>query len=167
MTRAGRHLAAVVVGASLLLAGCGGAPADVGAKEVKQLDASAEPGELLGLKVATEDIGGAKHVKDPFVESVGLYSLRQGDQLQGTLQVSTFTKGADSETARFRKAVVQQVGSTVPQQYKMGGHTVYLTAGKRQSIAVWFQGRTFYVLSMREEFEQPRALLRAALEIKP
>jgi hypothetical protein len=167
MTKVGRRVAALVVGGSLLLAGCGNDAPDVGAKEVEAFDASIVPSELLGLAVGTEDIGGAEHVKDPFVEGVGLYSLREGELLQGTLQVSRFTEDANSETARFRNAVVQQIGSTVPQQYRMGGRSVYLTAGKRQSIAVWFRGRYFFVLSMREEFEQPRALLREALEINP
>jgi hypothetical protein len=163
-----RRLAALGVGAALLLgSACGGDGPKAAASEVTALDASILPAELLGLRVAVEEIGGAKNVKDPFVESVGLYSLREGELLQGTLQVSRFSADADSETSRFRQAVVQQIGSTVPKRYRMGGQTVYLTAGKRQSIAVWFRGRYFFVLSMREEFGRPRALLRSALEIAP
>jgi len=165
----GRRLAALVVGSALFVApACGGAePKEVGAKKVEVLDPSVVPAELQGLKVSPEEIGGATEVKSPFVEKVGLFSLRQGELLQGTLQVSTFAANADSEKSRFRLSVVQQIGSTVPKPYRMGDRTVYLTAGKRQSIAVWFEGRHFFVLSTRDDFGQPRALLRSALEIKP
>ncbi|HUP87543.1 MAG TPA: hypothetical protein VM143_17960 [Acidimicrobiales bacterium] len=155
------------MGLFVLVSACGAEPAKLGATKVKPFDASIVPGELLGLTVTAEEIGGAKEVKDPFVEGVGLYSLRSGELLQGTLQVSRFSKDADSEKSRFRRAVVQQIGSTIPKAYRMGRRTVYLTAGKRQSIAVWFEGRYFFVLSTRDEFDQPRALLREALEIKP
>jgi hypothetical protein len=49
----------------------------------------------------------------------------------------------------------------------MGDHQVYLTTGRRQSVAVWWKGRHLFILSSREEFETPRSLLRAALEIEP
>ena len=163
-----RRGAALVLGGALALApACGGEPEKVGATKVEVFDASIVPAQLGGLTVSVEEVGGATQVKDPFVEAVGLYSLREAELLQGTLQVSRFAENADSEQARFRSSVVQQVGSTVPKAYRMGDRTVYLTAGKRQSIAVWFEGRYFFVLSMREEFERPRALLREALEIEP
>jgi hypothetical protein len=166
--RRSRSIAAVLVGTTLLLgSACGDEPEQFGASKVTPFDASIVPSELLGLRVAPEEIGGAKDVKDPFVDGVGLYSLREGELLQGTLQVSRFAEDADYKTSRFRQSVVQQIGSTVPKLYRMGGRPVYLTAGKRQSIAVWFEGRYFFVLSMREEFTRPRALLREALEIKP
>lgn len=137
------------------------------ATKVKVFDASLVPAELLGLKVTPEEVGGATEVKNPFVEGVGLYSLREGELLQGTLQVSRFTEKADSEKARFRSSVVQQIGTTIPKAYVMGDDVVYLTSGKRQSIAVWFKGRYFFVLSTRDDFGRPRALLREALGIEP
>ncbi len=168
MKTASRRCAALIMGGALLVApACGAEPKEVGAKKVEKLDPSIVPTELQGLKVSPEEIGGATEVKSPFVEKVGLFSLRQGELLQGTLQVSKFAANADSEKSRFRLSVVQQIGSTVPKPYRMGDRTVYLTAGKRQSIAVWFEGPHFFVLSTRDDFGQPRALLRSALEIKP
>jgi hypothetical protein len=162
------RLAALVVGGALVLApACGAEPKKVGATKVVPFDASIVPAQLAGLAVAPEAIGGATEVKNPFVEGVGLYSLRAGELLQGTLQVSRFTADANSEKARFRASVVQQIGSTVPKPYRMGERTVFLSTGKRQSIAVWFEGRYFFVLSTRDDFDRPRALLREALEIKP
>lgn len=164
----GRRVAALLVGVALVAAaGCGAEPPKVGATNVKAFDGSIVPGELLGLTVVPEEIGGAKDVKNPFVEGVGLYSLREGELLQGTLQVSRFTKDANSEEGRFRRSVVQQIGTTIPKAYRMADDVVYLTSGKRQTIAVWFQGRYFFVLSTRDDFERPRALLREALEIEP
>ncbi len=158
----------MLLGSTLVLSSaCGAEPKKVGATKVEPFDASIVPPQLAGLAVASETVGGATEVKNPFVEGIGLYSLRAGELLQGTLQVSRFTEDADSEKPRFRSSVVQQIGSTVPKAYRMGDRTVFLTAGKRQSIAVWFEGRYFFVLSTRDDFDRPRALLREALEIKP
>ena len=160
-----RVASALLLAATLVGAACGNEPQQVAATEVDVFDASLVPTSLAGLAVAAEDVGGAPDVKNPFVDGVGLYSLREGELLQGTLQLSRFTESADSETARFRQSVVRQIGSTTPKAYRMGDRTVYLTAGKRQTIAVWFEGRYFFVLSTREEFPRPRALIREALEI--
>ena len=62
--------------------------------------------------------------------------------------------------------MVQQIGSTVPRIFRMGDRTVYVTTGRRQSIAVWFEERHLFILATREEYDQPRTLLREALEIK-
>lgn len=167
-TARSRRLAVLAVGAAVILGGaCGAEPKRVGAAEVEVFDASVVPAQLAGLTVAKEEVGGATQVKNPFVEAIGLYSLRDGELLQGTLQMSRFTADADSEKPRFRASVVQQIGSTVPKRYRMGDRTVFLTSGKRQSIAVWFDGRYFFVLSTRDDFDRPRALLREALEIRP
>lgn len=164
----GRRLAALAVGATLLLgSACGDEATQLGASSVERFDDSIVPDELLGLRVASEEVGGAQDIKDPYVEGVGLYSLRDGELLQGTLQVSRFSEDADAEKARFRQSVVQQIGSSVPRRYRMSDRTVYLTSGKRQTIAVWFNGRYFFVLSTRDEFDRPRALLREAVEVQP
>lgn len=163
-----RRLAAFTLGATLLVTGaCGDEAAPLGASKVERFDDTIVPDELFGLRVATEEVGGAQDIKDPYVEGVGLYSLREGELLQGTLQVSRFSADADAEKPRFRQSVVQQIGSSVPRRYRMADNTVYLTSGKRQTIAVWFRGRYFFVLSMRDEFQQPRSLLREALEVQP
>ena len=165
-----RGLRMLAVALTVLVAApaCGDASADdFAAAEVEEFDASLVPNKLLDLRVQTEDVGGATEVKSPFVDGIGLYSLRDGELLQATLQVGRFTKSADADSARFRNSVVSQVGSTVPRAFRMADDTVYLTTGKRQSIGIWFRDRYFFVLSTRDEYETPRALLREALEIKP
>lgn len=138
------------------------------AKKIEALGAEVMPAEMYGLRVTTEDTAVVKNTEDPFVEAVGLYGLRDGELLQATLQVSRFTPKADLKSGRFRNQIVQQIGSSEPKPFRMGENTVYLTTGLRQSIAVWFRGRTMMVLSSRQDYDEPRALLRAALEqVKP
>jgi hypothetical protein len=62
--------------------------------------------------------------------------------------------------------VVNQIGATAPRPVRLGHDTVYLTTGTRQSVAVWFKGRYLFVLATRADYEQPRTLLRRALEIQ-
>ena len=156
-----------MVFAALASAACGGGgEPKAAASEIKAIGAEAVPGELRGLAVTAEEVSNLAEVKRPFVEAVGLYSLREAEQLQATLQISRFTKEADTSNPDFRTAVVQQIGSSVPRIFRMGERTVYVTTGRRQSIAVWFENRHLFILATREEFDQPRALLREALEIK-
>ncbi|MGH9040257.1 MAG: hypothetical protein ACRDZ3_08500, partial [Acidimicrobiia bacterium] len=63
--------------------------------------------------------------------------------------------------------VVNQIGSARPRTFRLGKRTVYLTTGTKQSIAVWFKGPHMFVLASRSDYDQPRSLLRAVLEIKP
>lgn len=160
-------MALAVIAACVLTGACGTDEPKAAADEIKPLDPGLVPAELEGLVVSPEEVSNLANVKRPFVDALGLYSLRAGEQLQATLQVSRFTPDADAGRGRFREAVVQQIGSTVPKPFRMGEDTVFLTTGRRQSIGVWFRGRHMFVLAMREEYERPRALLRRALEIQP
>lgn len=159
---------ALLAALALATAGCGDDSADAAAaRDVQDLKLEGLGEQVLDLAVRPEDSAVARNARRPFVDGVGLYSLRRGEMLQATLQVSRFTKAADADGGRFRSAVVGQIGSTVPQAFRMGDETVYLTTGRRQSIAVWFKGRHFFVLSTREEYEQPRTLLRELIGIEP
>jgi hypothetical protein len=63
--------------------------------------------------------------------------------------------------------VVNQIGSSTPRRALLGSTSVYLTTGTQQRIAVWFKGRYFFILAIREDYRHPRTLLREAVEIKP
>ena len=145
--------------------GSGGTP-DAQATEVKALQGVTVPSPLLDLAAQPEDVSVVEGTKRPFVEAVGLYSLRRDELLQATLQISRFTKESKATTAKFRNSVVTQIGSTTPRQFRMGSERVYLTTGRRQSVAVWWKGHYLFILSTRDDYETPRALLRSALEIK-
>jgi len=137
------------------------------AESISKISDGVVPSEIEGLAVASEDTAIVNHQKRPFVDAVGLYSLRKGDLLQATLQISRFTKESNADTRKFRDSVVAQIGATTPRTFVMSGRTVYLTTGRRQSVAVWWRGHYLFILSTREEYETPRTLLRSALEIKP
>ena len=165
------RLLAIVMCAGLALAGCARSDASVAAtpgKAVKALDIANLPPDLLGLKLAKEDVSDdLAKVPKSFVDSLSLYSLRHNDLVMATLQVSRFNDGADVEAAKFRQTVVNQIGSSAPRTVRLGGNTVYLTTGTKQSIAVWFKGRDLFVLATRADYDEPRTLLRKALEIQP
>lgn len=158
---------AAVVVCLVATAACGRGGDDAAAAEVEDLGAEAVPAELAGLQVAPEDVSQVQESKNAFVNGVGLYSLRAGELLQATLQISRFTDEAETHKVRFRQAVVGQIGSTTPQPFRMGDQDLYLTTGRRQNVAVWFKGKFLFVLATREEFDRPRGLLREALEIDP
>ena len=137
------------------------------AKDIKQLPADLVPAELLGLQTKQEEIGDAlATTKRAYLEGVGLYSFRREDLLQATLQVSRFNDDADFESASFRRSVVSQIGGSVPKRVRVGKDTVYLTTGTKQTLAMWYRGRNLLVLAVREDYEQPRTLLREALRIQ-
>jgi hypothetical protein len=162
---------------AVALAGCGRSDAavePVAGKKVKVLELPSLPTEILGLAVQKEDVAGSvARVDATFIDALGLWSLRTassesgGDLVQATLQVSRFSEGARFEESDFRQSVVNQIGSARPRTFRLGKRTVYLTTGTRQSIAVWFKGRYLFVLASRSDYDQPRALLRNVLEIKP
>ena len=171
MSSRARNLAASVAlaAAALGASACGGeAVAGTAGKEIEQLPADLLPSELLGLPVVQEDMSGTvASVEDAFVEAVGLYSMRREDLLQATLQVSRFREDAPVEKAGFRSSLVNQIGGTRVQRFRMGDDVIYRTTGRKQTISMWYQGEYLFVLSARETYESPRALLREALEIDP
>ena len=160
-----------VVAATLALAGCARSDASVAptpGKAVKALEIPNLPADLLGLKLAKEDVSqDLAKVPKAFVDSLALYSLRHNDLVMATLQVSRFNDGADIGAEKFRQTVVNQIGSSAPRTVRLGGETVYLTTGTKQSIGVWFKGRYLFVLATRGDYDEPRTLLRKALEIQP
>jgi hypothetical protein len=174
MTDRGRptiaRLAAVSLVAMLLVGACGGAKA-AGSKKIGRLSADLLPSTVLDLKVAVENdklSDDINHERRSYVQAVGLYSLRQGDLLQATLQVSRFTKAARTDDSKFRRTIIGQIAASgrEAQAFSMAGHRVYLTPGPQQSVAVWFGRRALYLLTVRREFAQPRALLRQLLAVK-
>lgn len=152
---------------ALPAAACGGGDSHDEAAPITPTSADLLPSTILGLKVKRENVksrvGG---VKRAYVDQTGLYSLRDGKELQATLQISTFNDKADVRDSKFRLAIVNQIGSTQPRAFRMGNQTVYLTASKRQAVAVFFKQRSFAVLSTLDTYDQGRALLRALLELK-
>ena len=166
MRRSPRLLVAVLATfVAVAGASCGGDGAEE-ASRVEQLETDI-PDRVLDLTVKPESIASAQATERPYVDAVALYSLRREELLQATLQVSRFTDGAEPESARFRGSVINQIGSSVPKAFRMGGNTVWLTTGRRQALAVWFRDDHLFILSTRDEYGQPRRLLRQLLAVQP
>lgn len=166
---AGAALGALL--AATLLGACGEGPSAsaeaTAAKDIQQLPSELLPSEILGLTVQREDMSEAlSSARLSYVKEVGLYSLRREDLLQATIQVSRFNDNADAESPGFRRTLLSQVGGSVPKQVVIGDETVYLTTGTKQTIAVFFRGRTMVVVAIREDYDQPRTLMREALELE-
>jgi hypothetical protein len=167
-----RSLPSLVVLLGFLAGACGNdTTISIGARgeDIEQLPADVVPAELLGLKATQEDMTASlAGSKDSYVDGVGLYAYRsQDDLLQATLQVSKFIDDARYRDAGFRSSVVAKIGGSVPRLVRLGDQRVYLTTGSKQQIAVWFRDDYLFVLSSRDDFTQPRALLREALDIRP
>lgn len=167
-----RLLAAGVAGAILLAAsGCGGTDAATAAADervIAPLVASPVPPSLNGLTVAEEDIAetlaGAKR---PYLEAAALYSLREGEALQATLQVGSFIPEPRYRTDAFHQTLADRIADGRAPKVRMGDDAVWLTSGDRQSVAIWFRGDYMFVLSARDEYTGARTLLREALGIAP
>ncbi len=167
MTRA---VAACLLGLASLTAACGGnAVVDrAEARTLSALDADGLPAELLGLVVAREDITSTvAETERPYFEEVGLYSLRAEETLQATLEIGRFADDADYDDPAFRAKVLTTSGAGTVRELRVSGHEVFLSSADRQQVLIWFEGPHMFILSIREEYETPRGLLRAALELHP
>jgi len=164
-----RRLTVFLVAAVLLMAGC-----DQG-RDIREAvtgtgDVTAPririPGQILGLAVQPEDVSSqVKSVDRPYVDSVGMFSLRDGDLLRATFQVARFNGLARPEERNFRNEIIGLVGSSEPQEIRVNDIIVYSTAGNQQQVYLWFEGNGYYVLSIHQDFEFPRTLLRRVVSL--
>lgn len=147
-------------------AACGtSSPQGTAAAKVKQLPKDFVTGPYLSLTVERESIAGslASQSGNAYVSQVGLFSLRDGDLLQATLQVSKLSKAARPDDVKFQQQVASQIGGTKVQAFVMGDRNVYRTSQRKQSITSWFEGDYFLILAVRDTYPTPRALLRELL----
>ncbi len=167
------HRVVGVAAAAALLFGaaCGtSAPKGTAAKDIKQLSDDVLGGTFLGLIPQREEIGGslANQQANAYIEAVGLYSLRNKERLEATLQISRLSDKARPKDPKFQLLVANQIGGTKVQPFVMSGHNVFRSSQRKQSLTSWFEGDYFMVLSVRDTYETPRALLRILLEeVKP
>lgn len=162
-------LVGVLAGGS---AACGSdSSGGVAAKNIKDLPADLIEGPVLGLAVTREDIGGDVTKADEsnaYIAAIGLYALRDGEKLEATLQVSKFSSKARPKDPDFQNQVATQIGGQKAQRFRMGDHTVFRSSGRKQSIASWFTGNYYFVLSVRDAYPTPRTLLRKLItEVRP
>jgi hypothetical protein len=159
---------ALLAALAVLGAGACGSSAPPQAAKIKTFSVPGLPDEILGLKVQPEDpaktVGKAG---DTYVNAVALYSLRKGDLVQATLQVDELNDKARVDSEGFRASLINGIAHTNAQEVRVGSSTVYLSNGLRQRVATWFKGRNLYVLSTRQEYAEPRTIIRKILELQP
>ena len=167
LRRPGAFGGAAAVVLVLLTAACGGGTkGGTPSAKVKKLGVSL-PSALAGLSVQPETNTSqlASAGLSTYVRAVSLYSLRQKDLVKATLQVSEFNDSSKFRSSKFQRTLVNQIAHGAPVTVRVGGSTVYLTSGVKQSVAVWFHDRYFLVLTTRADFDRPRTLLRSVIEV--
>lgn len=164
-----KRLVPVLVALGLLLAGCGGGEDVVtqAGGPVEPLDDIELPPELVGLKMAEEKVDQAlENFRPSYVAGAALYSFRgDKDLVQATLQIARFRDEPRNRSNSFRQSILAQFGSTRPRATRMGDTVVYRTTQTKQKVAIWFDDLEWYLLSIRDEFDRPRTLMRETLEV--
>lgn len=171
----------VAVCLAISTAACGGSRSEAGddgadsapplgfaGSEITDLSAALLPDEILGLDVQVEEVSDRLElVTDTYVEALTLFSMRRDDLLMATLQVSRLGGPARPDDPDFRRGIVNQIGAAVPREVRLGEQAVWLSTGTNQRMQTWFKGDHFFVLTIRGDYERPRTLLRALLEVEP
>ncbi|HUF33186.1 MAG TPA: hypothetical protein VMN58_08280 [Acidimicrobiales bacterium] len=147
---------------------CGGDDGTSAATPLSVLDADFVPASILGLEVEEEDVEESLDRRTrTYLDAVGMYSVRDDELLQATLQISRFRDDVDHDRSAFQHSIITQIGSSAPRAYRIGDRTVWLTTGKSQQVTIWFSEGYLYVLGVRDDFRQGRTLLRGLLETLP
>jgi hypothetical protein len=161
------RLLAGLLAVAALAGACGNdSPKGVPGNAVKPIAARSLPSTILGLEVHEEDVKNSlNEAKNTYATQASLFSLRDENLVVATLQATSLSDQFDYKSAKERTALAIKIGGGRAQQFRVGADTVYITQGQRQRIALWFRGRNLFVLSVRQDYEKPRSLIREALEI--
>jgi hypothetical protein len=160
------RLAALVVSAAVLAACGGGRVQGTLGKNVRGLASPAPPDQLLGLTAQAEDVSKLVATEnDLYIDGISIYSLRKDEVVQATLQISHFNAKARPNDPEFRKTLVTNLGGSEGTPTTVGKYTVFITQGAQKRVAVWFRGKVVFILTTRDDYDMPRALLRESLLI--
>jgi hypothetical protein len=125
------------------------------------------PPEVLGMAVQREDIGTVlDQAKVSYVDSAGLFSFRRDEKLMATLQLVRLNGLARPRDSSFRERMVGQIGQTQPRRLPVSDTVVWFSTGSRERTASWFRGEDFFILKTRSDFDRPRGLLRALVDLR-
>lgn len=126
------------------------------------------PTQILGLSVTQEDVTGQviPYKNRSYLDTFGLFSMREGDLLRATLQMGRFGQVADEGDDTFRRQIIGLMGTSTPREIRVGDETVWSSTGSQQSVFAWFRGRGFYVLTIHKEFPFELTLLRKLMSLE-
>lgn len=153
-------------GALLLAASCsvGGTTSIVTGKVSAPVIAF--PSQMLGLSVQQENVAPQlKKVERPYVDAVAIFSLREKQLLRATVQLSRFNRLARPGSDSFRRSIVGLLGGSKALEMNLGKQTVFSTRTTQQNVFVWFKDRGMWVLSVHQDYEFPRTLLRRLVDL--
>lgn len=149
----------------VLGAGCGSETTTRAAADRGSLNLTL-PSQVLGLKVQQEQLSqDLEDVDRPYFDALALFSLRENDLLRASLEVGRFNSLARPNSQSFRNQLLGKIGSREPRSMRVGGKTIYVTAGNQQAIFVWFDGDGVFVMITHQDFAFPRTLLRRILDL--
>jgi hypothetical protein len=154
--------AAAVLVLAFALSSCGGGPS-ASAGRGTGLPKAIVPSESLGLTFQREE--GAEEaydkVGDVALVSRGLvYSIHQGADIQGSLQVAPFKPDLAGRKREVREGVLKGIATGRFELIRLGSERVYRLRLAEQSIYVWFppDGRWFELMVARQGFAQAEQL---------
>ncbi len=161
-----RLVASVCVALAVAAAACGGGEETAAPVAAREASAITLPEQVLGLQVDTEELE-LRALQNTYFDSLGLFAFRTEEELlRATLQVGRFNEHGRPGDGDFRRRIISNLGSTEPEELRVGEQLVYLTTGNQQNIFAWFEGDGFFVLSIRNDYLFPRTLLRKLLEME-
>ena len=163
-----RVTATILTLALLLLTSCGRSDSQaLPPTKVESMDIELPP-MIAGLTVTKEDVSEKVQQKKGafFVEELALFTLREGELLRGSLQVSRLRETAPYQTERFKLSVVGLMGGGAPRKIKMGKEQLFLSSGNQRHIFTLFRGRGYVVLTVRRDYPTPRTLARSVLDLE-
>jgi hypothetical protein len=151
--------AAVALLAVLLLAGCvhqgglGGSPVPTA---YPARIAPEPPATLLSYELvrsAEAEVEYAKAQGDALVTEGRVFAIRDGEEIQGTLQVALFRKELNATKARVQKQVMAAIGGRFT-PYWVGSAKLYVRRLPDQDLYVWFPPERNVLVSfyMRKSF---------------
>lgn len=126
------------------------------------------PTQILGLSVTQEDVTSqvVPFKNRSYLDTFGLFSIRDGDLLRATLQMGRFGEVADEDDDTFRRQIIGLMGTSSPREIRIGDEAVWTSAGSQQSVFAWFRGQGFYVLTVHKEFPFELTLLRKLMSLE-
>jgi len=127
------------------------------------------PRSVVGVEVREEptaaeafDQAGAASI----VEHGQVFSLRRGDDVEGSLQIGAFEPGLTASDGDVRRAVVKSIGGGQFRLIRIGSVRAYALDLPEQRFLLWFppDGRSYYLVVTRSSFDQADRFLAALVE---
>jgi len=96
---------------------------------------------------------------------LGIRQPRQQQLLMATLEIAHFVAAAPLDQPSFQAGILDSIGAVKPQQLLVGDEVANVSKAPGLLIASWFRGRYLFILVIRDTYDQPKSLLRAAMKV--